>query len=163
MKPSPVCALLCAIPLLVLSQPATPTQEMQPTITSGPQFAKDANLSGSRFENVNLTQTRIHNVNLSKSEFDDINLSGTTFFDINFSDVKFSAAQFGGVQFKHIGLPPGSTEKQRPISFEECDLNSSVFEKCDLRGVEIRACQVEGMKIDGIPVQDLLEAYRRSK
>ena len=110
----------------LLAQSPTTASDMKTTITSGPQLADNANLAGSRF----------HNVNLSNSAFDDVNLSKTTFHDINFSDITITATQLGGAIFKHIGLPPGSTDKQRPLKFEECDLNHSTIRNCDLRDVE---------------------------
>lgn len=123
---------------------------MEPTIKTGKHLAENANLSGSRF----------HDVNLSGAEFDDVNLSNASFHDINLSDITVTAVQIGGARFKHIGLPPCAPGKQRPLSFEEADLNSSTFTKCDLSGVKISDCNTDGMTIDGMAVSDLLAAYR---
>jgi uncharacterized protein YjbI with pentapeptide repeats len=108
-------------------------------------------VSGSHFEDGNL----------SKSQFENINLSGSRFHDINFSDVSFTAAQIGGTLFKHIGPPPGSGQKQRPVTFEEAILTGSAFRRVDLSNVKLTECNMEGMTIDGVLVSDLLEAYKR--
>ena len=126
---------------------------MEPTIKCGKHLAEHANISGSRF----------HDVNLAQAEFDDVNMTQVRFHNINMSDITVSAVQMGGARFKHIGLPPGSKEKQRPLSFEEADLNGTTISRCDLSHVKIESCKVEGMTIDGIPVTDLLAAYRQKK
>lgn len=123
--------------------------------------AENADLSGSRFCTFNLRNCQFHNVNLSKADFNDVNLSIAKFHNINLSYVKISAAQMGGAKFKHIGLPRGSKGKQRPLKFEECDLNGTVISKCDLSNVKIRHCNVEGMTIDGILVTDLMASYKQ--
>src|SRR4051812_9492542 len=87
-----------------------------------------------------ISNSRFDNVNMSKADFENINLSGSRFHDINFSDVIFSAAQFGGTVFKHIGLPTGSKDKQRPVTFEEATLCDSVFRKVDLSNVKLIDC-----------------------
>jgi uncharacterized protein YjbI with pentapeptide repeats len=124
---------------------------MEPTIKSGKHLAEHACLAGSRF----------HNVNLADAEFDDVNMSKVTFHNINMSDISVSAVQMGGAKFKHIGLPPGSKEKQRPMTFEEADLNGTRISKCDLSGVKIENCNIEGMKIDGVLVSDLIAAFKK--
>ena len=124
---------------------------MNPTIGSGKHLAENANMSKSRF----------HDVNLAGSEFDDICMSNVKFHNINFSDISVTAVQMGGAFFKHVGLPPGTKERQRPVRFEECDLNGSTLKECDLTNVDIVDCDISGMKIDGIPVQDMLRAYRQ--
>ena len=126
---------------------------MEPTIKCGKHLAEHANIAGSRF----------HDVNLAQAEFDDVNMTKVRFHNINMSDITVSAVQMGGARFKHIGLPPGSKEKQRPLSFEEADLNGTTISRCDLSNVKIESCKVEGMTIDGIAVTDLLAAYRQKK
>src|SRR5436305_2295083 len=111
--------------------------------------------------NEDISTSRFDDLNMSKSDFENINLSGSRFHDINFSDVHFSAAQMGGTTFKHIGLPPGSREKQRPVTFEEATLNDSVFRKVDLSNVKLIDCNIEGMTIDGILVSELLDCHTR--
>ena len=111
--------------------------------------------------NEDISGARFDNVNMSKSNFENINLSGSRFHDINFSDVNFTAAQIGGSLFKHIGPPPHSGEKQRPVTFEEGTLCDSVFRKVDLSNVKLIDCNIEGMTIDGIPVSELIRSHKQ--
>jgi uncharacterized protein YjbI with pentapeptide repeats len=121
---------------------------MEATIKCGKQLAEHANISGSRF----------HAVNMSQTEFDDVNMQGVSFHNINMSDISVGAVQMGGARFKHIGLPPGSAGKQRPLTFEEADLNGSIFLKCDLSNVSIDHCNIEGLTINGVSVASLFVA-----
>ena len=123
---------------------------------------RDQDLSGSSFDMVNLEGVSFQNANLGHAKFEDINLAGATFNDINFSDVTFSAAQLGGTVFKQLGLPPGSPEKQRGITFEDADMNDSVFRDCNLQNARVEKCNTTGMTIDGVLVSDLLAAYAKS-
>ena len=126
---------------------------MEPTIKCGKHLAEHADISGSRF----------HDVNLAQAEFDDVNMTKARFHNINMSNITVTAAQLGGAKFKHIGLPPGSKDRQRPLSFEEADLNGTTISKCDLSNVKIQNCQVEGMTIDGVSVTELMAACKRMK
>ena len=97
--------------------------------------------------------------------WDDVNLTGTKIKNANLSDLEIKGAQLGGAHFQHIGLPSqghahhDANAKQRPLRFEECDLNNSVIIGCDLSGVEIKDCHLEGMKINGIEVTELLRVF----
>ncbi len=123
---------------------------MEPTIKCGKHLALHARLTGSRFEDVCL----------GDAEFDNVNLAGARFHNINFSDITVTAAQIGGATFRHIGLPTDAEGKQRPLLFDEADLNGTRFVRCDLSGVEVLGCNIDGMKIDGILVADMLAALR---
>lgn len=123
---------------------------MEPTIKCGKHLALHAKLTGSRFEDVCLGDT----------EFDNVSLVRAKLHNINLSDITVTAAQIGGASFKHIGLPPGSKGKQHPLRFEDADLNGTTFLKCDLSGVKVDDCNTKGMKIDGIPVADMMAAYK---
>jgi len=120
---------------------------------------REQDLRGSTFEMVNLEGVRFQQANLGHAQFEDINLAGAKFNDINFSDVVFSRAQLGGTVFTQLGLPPGSTDKQRGITFEDADMNDSVFSDCNLQNARIEKCNTTGMTIDGVLVSDLLAAY----
>ena len=127
---------------------------MEPTIKCGKHLAEHADLSGSQFHDVNMAGTQFDNVNLSKARLHNINLS----------DISITAAQIGGATFRHIGPPPdkeGKQERQRPVAFEEMMLCDSTFRKVDLSNVRIEDCDLKGMTIDGIPVTDLIAAYRQ--
>lgn len=103
-------------------------------------------LDGSRLTNVSMQQFRIS--------------------DANLSDLQIDGAQLGGARFENIGMPTeghpyyNPSKKHRPVSFTNCDLNNSTFRDCNLSGVSITECNTTGMTIDGIPLSDLLAAYR---
>jgi uncharacterized protein YjbI with pentapeptide repeats len=124
---------------------------VEPTIKCGKQYAEHADMSGSKF----------HDVNLARAEFDDVNMTKVRFHNINMSDIDVSAVQIGGARFKHVGLPPGSAGKQRPLSFEEADLNGTTISKCDLSNVKIENCRIEGMTVNGFLVTELITAYEQ--
>lgn len=127
---------------------------MEPTITCGRHLALHARLTGSRFEDVCL----------GDAEFDNVSLVRARFHNINFSDITVTAAQMGGATFRHIGPPPdkdGKQERQRPVTFEEMMLCDSTFRKVDLSNVRLVECDTTGMTIDGIPVADMMAAYRQ--
>jgi uncharacterized protein YjbI with pentapeptide repeats len=125
---------------------------MVPTIKCGKHFANHCKMTGSRFEDVCL----------GEAEFDNVSLVNAIFHNINMSDIKVSCIQWGGASFKDIGLPPipeCQGQKQRPLSFENCDINGSTFDKCDMQNVKIKECNLEGMTINGIPVKELIRVY----
>jgi uncharacterized protein YjbI with pentapeptide repeats len=123
---------------------------MQPTIQSGRQLAAHVNIAGSQFRDVDLAD----------AEFDNVNLSRAKLHNINLSDIAVSAVQIGGASFKHVGLPPCAAGRQRPLRFEDCDLNGSTFTRCNLSNVVFAGCDVSGMTIDGVAVADMLKVYQ---
>jgi len=129
---------------------------METTIKCGKHVAEHADLSGSHF----------HDVNLAATEFENVNMTKASFHNINLSDISVTAAQIGGAKFRHVGPPPdkhGKQARQRPVSFEEMMLCDSTFRKVDLSNVHIVECDTTGMTIDGIPVADMMVAYRQRK
>ena len=129
---------------------------MEPTIKCGKHLAEKADISGSKF----------HDVNMTGAEFDDVNLGGASLHNINLSDIQVTAANMGGAYFKHIGPmpgPDGAQARQKAVTFEDAMLCDSVFRRVDLSGAKIENCNLEGMTIDGVPVADLLAAYRAEK
>ena len=129
---------------------------MEPTIKCGKHLALHAKLTGSRFEDVCL----------GDAEFDNVSLVRAKLHNINLSDITVTAAQMGGAKFKHIGPPPdkdGKQERQRPVTFEEMMLCDSTFRKVDLSNVRIVDCDTTNMTIDGIPVADMMAAYRQRR
>lgn len=119
------------------------------TIKCGKHVAEHTNLAGSRFNNVNLEGAEFRNVSLARA----------TFHNLNLCNIVISAAQLGGALFRHVGLPTGSPGKQLPLTFEECDLNSTRFDHCDLSNVQITDCDTAGLTINGIPVEELMAAW----
>ncbi|UVI28759.1 LamG-like jellyroll fold domain-containing protein [Paenibacillus spongiae] len=119
----------------------------------------EVSLPGLSMECVDLHRTRIHNANFSASIISDANLS----------DLEINGAQLGGAYIHNIGMPPQGHpayvegSRQRPLLFENCDLQESEIRDSNLSGLSIQRCNLQGMTIDGIPVEDLLAAYRRSQ
>jgi|SRR5579872_4361861 len=104
---------------------------------------------------------------LNGSSFQDVAMMNVKIVDANLSDLEIEGAQLGGAYIHNIGMPPKGHQmydpdaKQRPLRFEDCDLNSSTITNCNLRGVSISDCNLYGMTINGILVEDLLEAYNK--
>ena len=105
------------------------------------------------------------NVMLDGSLFNDVSFANIKITNANMSDLEIEGAQLGGAYIHNIGMPPEGHPyykagvKQRPLKFEDCDLNHSVITNCNLTGVEISNCNLTGMKINGIAVEDLLRNY----
>jgi len=118
---------------------------------------KESNIEHSRFENVCMIQ----------SHFEDVNMAGTKIMNANLSDLEIEGAQIGGAYIHNIGMPPKGhplydpLAKMQPARFENCSFAGSAFTNCDFSGVALTDCTVTEMKINGIPVEDLLKAYRK--
>jgi uncharacterized protein YjbI with pentapeptide repeats len=104
---------------------------------------------------------------IDNSSFNDIRAVGLKIVDANLSDLEIEGAQLGGAYIHNVGMPPedhpfyDSNAKQRPLKFENCDLNSSTITNCNLCGVNISDCNLQEMRINGILVDDLFKAYRQ--
>lgn len=103
---------------------------------------------------------------LNDSNFHDVAMMNVKIIDANLSDLEIEGAQLGGAYIHNIGMPPKGhsmydpAARQRPLRFENCDLNNSTISDCNLSGVAINDCNLNGMTIDGVPVEDMLNAYR---
>jgi hypothetical protein len=75
----------------------------------------------------------------------------------------------GGAYIHNIGIPkPGKPHFNpdtagQPVRFEDCDFTRGRITDCNLSHVEIDRCEMQGLKINGIPVEDLLQAYDQWK
>jgi uncharacterized protein YjbI with pentapeptide repeats len=137
---------------------------------------RNTRFSHSLFDHCFAQSVTFHNVAMPGLSFDDADLSHAGFNNINFrngkisnanlSDLEIDGAQLGGAYLHHIGPPPPGHParvegaQQRPLRFEECDLHGSTIRNSDLSAVSISRCKLRGLTIDGIPVEDLLAAYR---
>ena len=105
---------------------------------------------------------------LTRLYFEDVDMTGTKITNANLSDLEIENAQLGGAHFHNIGMPPQGHPfhkpgvKQRPMKFDDCNLENTKINNCNLSGVELKDCKIDGMKINGIPVEDLLKAYRKA-
>jgi uncharacterized protein YjbI with pentapeptide repeats len=106
---------------------------------------------------------------LNNSQFDDVAMTNVKIANANLSDLEIEGAQLGGAFIHNIGMPPKDhpmydpEARQRPLRFEDCDLNNSTLTNCNLSGVIVNDCNIQGMKINGIAVEELLVSYERSK
>ena len=75
------------------------------------------------------------NANMVGSIFHNVNLTGVSLEDVNMSKAKLRHITFAGAQFHDV----------------------------DMSEVEMTACQDEKMIIDGVPVKDLIAAYRKDR
>ncbi|WP_184545293.1 pentapeptide repeat-containing protein [Mucilaginibacter sp. FT3.2] len=104
---------------------------------------------------------------MSNTTFNDVDLSKLKIINANLSDLEIEDAQLGGAYIHNIGMPPighpayDANIKQRPLRFEDCDLNQSTITNCNLQGVTISNCNTTGMTINGIAVDDLLKNYQQ--
>ena len=102
---------------------------------------------------------------MDRSKFHDVSAKGLKIVDANLSDLEIEGAQLGGAYIHNIGMPPkghpmyNPDAKQRPLKFENCDLNGAAISDCNLSGVIIDDCNITGMKINGILVTELLERF----
>ncbi|QQL51405.1 pentapeptide repeat-containing protein [Mucilaginibacter ginkgonis] len=131
-------------------------------------FAQEANLSGSRF----------HNAMLNDWDLNDVAMCNLKIVNANLSDLEIEGAQMGGAYIHNVGGPPEGHPaydpnfKQRPVKFEDCNLNNSTMSdcylgsftitNCNLTNAKIEDCNLAGMTINGILVSDLLAAYRNA-
>ncbi|HVW13096.1 MAG TPA: pentapeptide repeat-containing protein [Mucilaginibacter sp.] len=105
------------------------------------------------------------NAILNNSYFNDVAMTNVTIINANLSDLEIEGAQIGGAYIHNIGGPPPGHPmfdpgfKQRPVRFENCDLNNSTFTNCNLSGVSITQSNLKGMRINGVDVEELLKAY----
>jgi len=114
-----------------------------------------------------LEDSRFTMVCLNRVQMTDIAATNARISDANLSDLEIEGAQLGGAYIHNIGMPPEGhphydvNARQRPLKFEDCDLNGSEINNCDLSGVTLHDCNTAGMTINGILVDDLLKAYHQ--
>ncbi len=103
---------------------------------------------------------------MDRSQFRDVSAKNIKITDANLSDLEIEGAQLGGAYIHNIGMPPkghpmyNPDARQRPLKFENCDLNNSTLTDCNLSGVVIDDCNLSRMVINGILVEDLLKQYK---
>jgi uncharacterized protein YjbI with pentapeptide repeats len=111
----------------------------------------------------NLNDSTFREFCINNAHIQDVSATGVKIVDANLSDLEIEGAQLGGAYFHNIGMPPKGhpaydpAVKQRPLKFENCDLNGSTITDCDLSNLNISDCNLKGMKINGILVEELLK------
>jgi uncharacterized protein YjbI with pentapeptide repeats len=86
-------------------------------------------------EDAGLSGSSFNNVNLAGARFENVNLAGAQLDDVNLSNVAIHNANCAGLSLRDA----------------------------DLRGASIADSLTAAMTIDGIPVADLMAAYRAAK
>jgi uncharacterized protein YjbI with pentapeptide repeats len=100
---------------------------------------------------------------IDNSDFNDVSAIGLKISNANLSDLEIDGAQLGGAYIHNIDMPPKGhpaytpDAKQRPLKFENCNLNNSTVANCNLSGVTIENCNISGMKINGLLIDELLK------
>ncbi|XEC94242.1 LamG-like jellyroll fold domain-containing protein [Paenibacillus tarimensis] len=122
-----------------------------------------------KFYDVSLPGLSIECADLRRTRLNNINFSGSKISDADLSDLEIDGAQLGGAYIHNIGMPPKGHPayvegaKQRPLRFENCDLQGSTLHHCNLSGTAIEQCNLQGTTIDGISIEELLDTYHRSR
>ena len=104
---------------------------------------------------------------IDHSTFEDVSAKNLRITDANLSDLEIEGAQLGGAYIHNIGMPPAGhpfydpAARQRPLKFEDCDLNCSTIINCNLGDVSIDNCNIKGMTVNGVLVEDLLKNYQK--
>lgn len=87
----------------------------------------------------------VNDTDLSGSRFNDSNLSGAWFNQINFSGAKFNDSNMTGWQVNDVNL------------------SGSQFQNINLSGVTFSNCRIPGVMLDGVPLEEIVEAYRKAQ
>jgi uncharacterized protein YjbI with pentapeptide repeats len=113
----------------------------------------------------NLDDSKFREFCMNNASIEDVCATGVKITDANLSNLEIEDAQLGGAYIHNIGMPPEGhpnydpAAKQRPLKFENCDLNGSTITDCNLSNVSITDCNLNGMRINGILVEDLLKKF----
>ena len=114
-------------------------------------------LDGSRFEQMMMNHAR----------FEDVSITSLRITNANMSDLEIEGAQLGGAYIHNIGMPPEGhpahdpAATQRPLKFENCDLQGSMIINCNLGNLQIDDCDIIGMTINGILITEVLKFYEQ--
>lgn len=114
--------------------------------------AEGADLSDSSFQDVNLSGTHFRNVTFAGANFEDVKLSGTHFRNMTFAGAKFEDVNLSGWSLHNVNLSGWS--------LHNVNLANLRIQDADLRNASIDDSLTAGMTINGIPLADLLAAYR---
>lgn len=87
----------------------------------------------------------VNDTDLSGSKFNDANLSGTVFNQINFTGAAFNDSNMAGWHVNDVNL------------------SGSRFQNINLSGVTFSNCRITGVTLDGMPLEDLVRAYKSSQ
>ncbi|SDE32750.1 Uncharacterized protein YjbI, contains pentapeptide repeats [Mucilaginibacter pineti] len=132
-----------------------------------PAYKEGAQQRPLRFEDCNLQGTTITNCNLSNVAITNVNIQDLKIHDADLTGLEISNARLGGAYIHNIGMPPKGHPaykegaQQRPLRFEDCNLQGTTITDCNLSNVAITDSNTTGMTINGILLADLLSAYNK--
>ncbi len=112
-------------------------------------------------ENKDIAGSQFRHVNLSGAVFEDVDLSGARFFNINLRDADIGAVDFGGASFSCMNT--GEDRPRKPVVFNSIELDDCTFQNSFFRNTKLVNCDLTGMTIDGVPVTEMLEAYKKTR
>lgn len=87
----------------------------------------------------------VNDTDLSGSRFNDANLTSTLFNQINFSGARFNDSNMTGWFVNDVNL------------------SGSRFQNINLSGVSFANCRMPGATLDGVPLEDILDSYKKSR
>ena len=90
-------------------------------------------------------QIEASDADLSRSTFHDVKLTGAVFTNVNLSGSSIHNANIACLQIKDASLAQ--------LRISNCDLRNAIFSDC----------LTDGVLIDGIPLAEMMAAYRTAK
>ena len=111
-------------------------------------------------ENKDITGSEFRHLNMSGAVFEDVDLSEAKFFNINLRGAQIGAVDFGGSSFSCMNT--GEDRPRRPVIFNSIELDDCTIQNSFFRNTKIVNCELTGMTIDGVPITDMVEAYKKA-
>ncbi|MBM7579589.1 GNAT family N-acetyltransferase [Jeotgalibacillus terrae] len=99
----------------------------------------------------------------SQAELISVNAQSVKVTDANIRSLHISNAAMQQARFQNVNLSESliADSTVQHTTFWFTDLSESVFRTADMSGVALENCNISGMTIDGIPVTDLIKAYKK--
>jgi uncharacterized protein YjbI with pentapeptide repeats len=116
-------------------------------------------IAGSVFQGANMRGAEFRDVNLAKAVFDGVDLSGARFFNVNLREAQIGAVDFGGASFSCMNT--GEGHPRVPAEIQNIELDDCTVRTCYFRNTKFVDCDWSGATIDGVPVTELIAAYRQ--
>lgn len=100
-------------------------------------------------------ELNVKNCVFPNSELDDVNMSNTHFNNINLSVARITRANLTNARIDDANMAN--------ITINDVNLSNGRITNANLSNLAIQDCLLVGMTINGIPVQEMLAAYRAAK
>jgi uncharacterized protein YjbI with pentapeptide repeats len=112
-----------------------------------------------KVENKDIAGSEFRHVKMSGTVFEDVDLRGARFFNINLRGADIGAVDFGGASFSCMNT--GEDRPRKPVVFNSLELDDCTIQNSFFRNTKIVNCDLTGMTIDGVPVTDMVKAYKK--